>query len=413
MFSNYRSEGAPLLTDPADKIRARFTLEGVDTTVANTLRRCILAFTRSVGFRADLTDMANPGIVIRKNTSVIFNEMLAHRITLIPLAVRRLAEFDPKSMEITLSIRNTSASIMHVKASDFKIVQKSLEGEEEIPSAALFPPDPITGDTCLITTLRPASGPAVEEIDLTAFPVIGTGEKFMGFCPVAQCSYGNTEDPDPVRQEQFFFEWLAEFKKIAEPASVPPEVIAKHKVEWRTMAIQRCFKISDTTGEPNSFDFVVESVGVRPVPDIVAEGIQTVIDLVTPFASVETSSADLGITTQPVDSRMTGGIDVNIAGQEHTLGNLLQSMITAIYLDTEAPDAPITYAGYKVPHPLHKSVRLRLGIREGQAGDPATLARQVIAMAAQRAVQIFQDLARAWEARQSAGGAAGPPPATG
>ena len=413
MFTNYRPEGAALLTDPADKIRARFTLEGVDTTVANTLRRCILAFTRSVGFRADLTDTANPGIVIRKNTSVIFNEMLAHRITLIPLAVRRLAEFDPKSMEITLSIRNTSASIMHVKASDFKIMQKSLEGEEEIPSAALFPPDPITGDTCLITTLRPVAGASVEEIDLSAYPVIGSGEKFMGFCPVAQCSYGNTEDPDPVRQEQFFFDWLAEFKKIAEPASVLPEIIAKHKVEWRTMANQRCFKISDTTGEPNSFDFVIESVGVRPVPDIVAEGIQSVIDLVTPFASIETSSADLGITTQPVDSRMTGGIDVNIAGQEHTLGNLLQGMITAIYLDTEAPDAPITYAGYKVPHPLHKLVRLRLGIREGQAGDPAAIARQVIAMGAQRAVQIFQDLARAWEARQSAGGAAGPPPADG
>jgi DNA-directed RNA polymerase subunit L len=413
MFHSYSPEGAPLLTDPADKIRARFTLEGVDTTVANTLRRCILAFTKSVGFRADLTDTANPGIVIRKNTSVVFNEMLAHRITLIPLAVRRLAEFDPKSMEITLSVRNASASVMHVKASDFKIVQKNLEGEEEIPSAALFPPDPITGDTCLITTLRPATGSAVEEIDLTAYPVIGAGEQFMGFCPVAQCSYGNTEDPDPVRQDQFFYEWLAEFKKIAEPAAVPPEVIAKHKVEWRTMAIQRCFKISDTTGEPNSFDFVVESVGVRPVPDIVAEGIQAVVDLVTPFASVETPSADLGITTQPVDSRMTNGIDVNIAGQEHTLGNLLQSMITAIYLDTEAPDAPITYVGYKVPHPLHKSVRLRVGIREGQAGDPATIARQVIAMGAQRAVQIFQDLARAWEARQSAGAAAGPPPAEG
>jgi DNA-directed RNA polymerase alpha subunit len=98
MFHSYRSEGAALLTDPADRIRARFTLEGVDTTVANTLRRCILAFTKSVGFRADLTDTANPGIVIRKNTSIIFNEMLAHRITLIPLAVRRLAEFDPKSM---------------------------------------------------------------------------------------------------------------------------------------------------------------------------------------------------------------------------------------------------------------------------------------------------------------------------
>lgn len=403
MFSNYSPEGPPLLTDASEKIRARFTLEGVDTTIANTLRRCILAFTKSIGFRADLTDTANPGIAIRKNTTVIFNEMLAHRITLIPLAVQRIAEFDPKSIEFHLTVRNTNSSILHIKAADFRIVQKTLEGEEEIPSSVLFPPDPITGHTCLITSLRPAAGAAIEEIDLTAYPVIGTGEQFMGFCPVAQCSYGNTEDPDPVRQDQFFFEWLAEFKKIADPAAVPPEVVAKHKVEWRTMAVQRCFKISDVTGEPNSFDFVIESVGVRSVKDIVAEGIQAAIDLVSPFASTETPSADLGITTQPVDSRMTGGVDVNIAGQEHTLGNLLQSMITAIYLDTEAPDAPITYAAYKVPHPLHKSVRLRLGIREGIAADPAVIARQVIAMGAQRAIQIFQELARAWEARKTAG----------
>jgi len=396
MFRNYRSEGPPLLTDPDERIRARFTLEGSSTTVANTVRRCILSHTRSVGFRANLTDAANPGIIFRKNTSVIFNEMLGHRLTLLPLAVRRIDEFNPKSIECTLTVRNDSSTIMHVKAADIKIVQKTAEGEEEIPSSALFPPDPITGDTCLITSLRPASGSVAEEIDLTAYPVIGTGAQFMGFCPVSQCSYGNTEDPDPVRQEQFFFEWLAEFKKIAEPGAVPPEVVAKHKVEWATMAIQRCFKTDIATGEPNSFDFVVESVGVRPVKEIVAEGIKAVIDLVTPFANTETPSAELGITTQPVDSRMTNGIDVNIAGHEHTLGNLLQTMLTELYLDKEAPDAPIVYAGYKVPHPLHKSVRLRIGVREGVSGDPAVVARQVIAMAAQRAIQIFEDLAREW-----------------
>lgn len=405
MFRNYRSEGPPLLTDPDEKIRVRFTLEGSSTTVANTLRRCILSNTRSVSFRANLTDAVNPGIVFRKNTSVIFNEMLAHRLTLIPLAVRRIDEFDPKSIECSLKIRNDSSNLMPVTAADIKIVQKTAAEEgvgvgvgvgEEIPSSALFPPDPITGDTCLITTLRPASGTVVEEIDLTAYPVVGTGAQFMGFCPVSQCSYGNTEDPDPVRQEQFFFEWLSEFKKIAEPGAVPPEVLAKHKVEWSTMANQRCFKTDAATGEPNSFDFVIESVGIRSVKEIVAEAIQSVVTMLTPFASTETPSAELGITTQPVDSRMTNGIDVNIANHEHTLGVLLQTVLTDIYLNTEAPDAPISYAGYKVPHPLHKSVRMRIGIREGVAGDPAVIARQVIAMAAQRAIQIFEDLAREW-----------------
>jgi len=338
---------------------------------------------------------------------VIFNEMLAHRLTLVPLAVRRIDEFDPKSIECVLKIRNESPSLLHVTAADIKIIQKGGAGggaggdtgggaDEEIPSSALFPPDPITGDTCLITTLRPATGSVVEEIDLTAYPVVGTGAQFMGFCPVSQCSYGNTEDPDPVRQEQFFFEWLAEFKKIAEPGAVPPEVLAKHKVEWSTMANQRCFKTDAATGEPNSFDFVIESVGVRSIKEIVAEAIQSVITMLTPFANTETPSAELGITTQPVDSRMTNGVDVNIANHEHTLGNLLQTVLTDLYLNTEAPDAPISYAGYKVPHPLHKSVRMRIGVREGIAGDPAVIARQVIAMAAQRAIQIFEDLAREW-----------------
>jgi hypothetical protein len=39
---------------------------------------------------------------------------------------------------------------------------------------------------------------------------------------------------------------------------------------------------------------------------------------------------------------------------------------------------------------------MRIGVREGVAGDPAVIARQVIAMAAQRAIQIFEDLAREW-----------------
>ena len=162
------------------------------------------------------------------------------------------------------------------------------------------------------------------------------------------------------------------------------------------MANQRCFKTDVATGEPNSFDFVIESVGVRSVKEIVAEAIQSIITILTPFANTETPSSELGITTQPVDSRMTNGVDVNIAKHEHTLGNLLQTVLTDLYLNTEAPDAPISYAGYKVPHPLHKSVRLRIGIREGVAGDPAVIARQVIAMAAQRAIQIFEDLAREW-----------------
>ena len=409
MFRNYVESGAPLYTDPESKLTGSFILENTTSTIANTLRRCILSETRSVGFRADLTNAADPGIKIRKNTSVIFNEMLAHRLTLLPLGVRKIDEFDPKRYECLLSVKNerkgpiAPESVLHVKGADFRIREKQADGSfvdaGPAATAALFPADPLTGETSLLTTLRPQWNPEQppEEIDLTAYPVIGRGRDFMGFCPVSQCSFGNTLDEDPVRQEQFFTQWLRDFKKVEDAGSLDSAVKANYRQEWATLGIQRCFLVDPRTGEPNSFSFTVESVGIRPVPEIVAEGIRAVVELVAPYADQETPMETLGMRVQPVDSRMNG-VDVHFEGQEHTLGNLLQTLITEMYLDTEAPDSPITYVGYKVRHPLHRVMTLRIGIREGAVGDSAMIARQVITNAAEKARTIFEDLGRGWAA---------------
>jgi DNA-directed RNA polymerase subunit L len=411
MFRGYTEFGPPLLTDDSTPNSVSFTLDSTSTTVANTLRRCILSETRSVGFHADLTNAENPGVVIRKNTSVIFNEMLAHRLTLLPLGVVRVDEFDPSRYECVL--RNEGGTgIKHVTASDFRILERQADGAMadigDAAAAAMFPPDPITKQTSLILSLRSqwnTEQPA-EEIDLTAFPVLGRGRDHMGFCPVSQCSFENSLDEDPVRQEKFFTEWLVSFKKIADITTVPPDVIAAHRKEWSTMAIQRCFIINDK-GEPSSFRFTVESVGIRPVKDIVAEGIKAVVDLVAPYANAETPMADLGLTVQSSDSRMNG-IDVLFAGQEHTLGNLLQTLITELYLDNGAPDTPITYVGYKIRHPLHRIMTLRFGFAtEGDTNQKMAIARQIITAAAAKAVSIFNGLASGWASVSGSGSGSG------
>jgi DNA-directed RNA polymerase subunit L len=418
-FQNYVESGPALLTDPNTHITGQFTLNGTSSTVANTLRRCILTETRSVGFRADLTDAADPGIKIRKNTSVIFNEMLAHRITLLPLGVVRIDDFDPTRYECVLRVKNEergllgAAAVRHVTASDFVVQEKQEDGTfaplPSIASKSMFPADPITKETALLITLRPQWNPEQppEEIDLTVYPVIGTGRTFMGFSPVAQCSFGNTRDPDPVRQENFFKEWLSAFKKVDDMNAVNPELLTKYREEWNTMAVQRCFLV-DAKGEPNSFDFTVESVGVRPVKDIVAEGIRAVLILIEPYTVAETPNEDLGITVRPIDSRMNG-VDVHFEGQEHTLGALLQTLITDLYLDGEVvqPDSPITYVGYKIRHPLQRTMTLRFGFREEAIPENTTaVIRSVIAAAAQKARSIFEELGRSWVSISGGGGAA-------
>jgi DNA-directed RNA polymerase subunit L len=408
MFRNYTEDGPPLLTDPSSKIRASFILQNTSTTIANTLRRCILSETRSVGFRADLTDPKNPGIRIRKNNTSVFNEMLAHRLTLIPLGVRRIDSFDPSRYECILEQKNdtlgpiTPKTMLHVKASDFKVREKQSDNSVReltpVEISALFPADPLTGDTCLIASLRPQWGAdhPPDEIELSAYPVIGRGRDFIGFSPVSQCSFENTQDTNPTRQEEFFKRWLMDFKKITDEnmATLAPEALANFKQEWTTMAQQKCFLINER-GEPSSFTFHMESVGIRPIPDIVAEGIKSVITLLEPFVDPGVPEKEIGISILPIDSRMHG-VDVLIEGHEHTLGNLLQTMLTEMYLDTYTADSPITFAAYKVRHPLHRSVAIRLGMAESK-GDTNTIARQVISAAAQRAKTIFEDLAAAWE----------------
>jgi DNA-directed RNA polymerase subunit L len=422
MFSNYTESGTPLLTDPSRKTTGTFVLENTTSTIANTLRRCTLMNTRSAGFRADLTDATNPGVVVRKNTSVIVNEMLAHRLTLLPLGVVDIDGFDPTRYECVLRAKNerkgpiSDASILHVTAADFVVRERAAEGEGfvDVPapvSAAMFPKDPITGQASLLVSLRPqynAEQPA-EEVDLTAYPIVGTGTDHMGLCPVSQCSFQNTLDENPVRQDEFFADWVATYKKVADVKTLPPEEQAKFRQEWTTLAIQRCFKVDDT-GQPNSFTFTVESVGMRPVPDIVAEGIRAVIDLVTPYTSEGTPSAELGIHMEPPENRMKG-VNVVFGEQEHTLGNLLQTLITEMYLDAGAPDSPITFCGYRVRHPLRKEMTLTLGIRDSEVGDSGVLARKIIADAATKAREIFVELGKGWEAlvsgRAGAGGEAG------
>jgi len=418
MFRDYSEDGPTLLTDSSAKIRATFVLEDTNNTIANTIRRCILTETRSVGFRADLTKAADPGVRIRKNTSVIFNEMLAHRLTLLPLAVRNLASFDAARFECVLRVQNdtkgpiTEANLRHVKASDFIVREKDattgvFQDLTAAATAALFPADPITGDTSLLLTLRPQWNPEQppEEIDLTAYPVVGRGRDFMGFCPVSQCSFANTLDTDPARQETFFKQWLADYKKITgDTSSLPPETLESHRQEWSNMAIQRCFLV-DEKGEPNSFTFTVESIGVRPVQEIVQEGIRAAQELVSPYTDATTPATELGLTIQPANARMTG-VDVFFDEQEHTLGNLLQTYITELYLEDESMDSPITSVGYKVPHPLQRRMFLRIGIRDGAGTDSTAIARQVIASAAQRAQLVLQELSRGWAALTSTGAAA-------
>ena len=66
-----------LVENQDKKNRLIFSVKGVDTAYANTLRRIM-------GFEVPV--MAIEDVEFRKNTSILYDEMIAHRLGLIPLS---------------------------------------------------------------------------------------------------------------------------------------------------------------------------------------------------------------------------------------------------------------------------------------------------------------------------------------
>ena len=211
-FINYSESGPNLLGipvsgSPLNKIQASFRFTNTDVTTANTLRRTILTHTSSVGFRTEPYEKSDVEISI--NTTPLVNEMLAHRIGMIPICADPKT-FDTSLYEFHLDKENVTKEIIDVSASDFRVFKKSvtnpLDDPVEVDAKIFFPPDPITGDTVLITRLRPQWNPTAknERLKLKAKASISNGKENIRWSPVCQVSYEYTPNPDPAHIQTVF-----------------------------------------------------------------------------------------------------------------------------------------------------------------------------------------------------------------
>jgi DNA-directed RNA polymerase subunit L len=380
----------------------KFRLAPTDVAYANALRRVVLTEVECVAFRSEiLEDGTTSGIKILKNSTPMSNEMLAHRIGLIPIHVANPLEWDSESHTFKLNVTNDSPDSIDVVASDIKVLRVREPGEEfaPVPSVEFFHPDPYSKETVLIAVLKghmATQDPEVLSFEATA--TLGTGRENAQFIPVSQCSYAYTPDTNPERVREHFEAWLSSHKKIsAEELAQNHTKKEELEREFKTMEIARCFVINEQ-GEPNSFDFVLESVGVLDPVYIVARAIQVLQEKVTFYASVDTGDLPLNVQIRPADAKMKG-FDFVFQGEDHTLGNILQTWMDANLMDTNE----ITYVGYKVPHPLKDEMVLRVGVEDGKEHT----ARTALMKATRGLATLFKSWGADWAAL--GGTAAGPP----
>jgi DNA-directed RNA polymerase subunit L len=372
-----------------------FRMSPFHVTYANTLRRVILANVETVAFNADMTDRGTTtDVVITKNDTPMTNEMLADRAGLVPLNVKDPLNWNPDKYVFSLNVQNDGDAVRDVVAGDFVVKEVREDADEpvEVDTAQFFPPNPVTKDTCLLAVLKPKGiGQAEgERIELTAKATVGNGRKHARYIPVSQCTYTYTRDTDPVRIKDYFEKWLVKHKKI-NPRDLEANEEKKSALEreFATMEIARCFMV-DERGEPNSFDFVVESVGVLEVPYIIRRACDIVEGMCLRYSNISKGDIPEEITIQPADSSILG-FDFLMKGHDHTFGNLIQTWIVE-ELILKRKDTRVNYAGYKVPHPLRDEMVIRVGVTDGKEAT----ARAVLEEAVRGCAAIFQGVRDEW-----------------
>ena len=186
-----------------------------------------------------------------------------------------------------------------------------------------------------------------------------------------------------------FVNWLNDAKKIGGDLDKESDRYQALEREFNTMQIKRCYKRNDK-GEPDSFDFTVETAGVLPVHYIVERACEVGENMCSRYVNLANGELPSEISISPADARIVG-YDFLIRGHDHTLGNLLQTWLVEHHLEGEV-EPKITYAGYKVPHPLRDEMVLRIGVEDGEEAT----ARMALSKAAMGCVDMFQKMRNVW-----------------
>ena len=334
----------------------------------------------TVAFRADMNEKgATTDVVILKNSTPMTNEMLAHRIGLIPIHADAKT-WSPEKYTFTMKLKNEGSEKMIVTTDLITVLD---EGGIQVPSSQFFHPDPITKQFIILSVLRglTTKDDIPEEIEWTAKATVGRGRENARFIPASQASYEYTRDPDPEKRKEYFEKWLMAHKKIVPEALVGDE--SKRKAlesEFDTMEVARCY-IQDERGEPKRFDFTVESVGIMKPESIVLRAID---EIVAKCHKYETLPAD--VVVQPANAQILG-FDFIFRGEDHSLGNLLQTWI----IENEMTDE-INYCGYYVPHPLQDEMIVRIGVADGKE----VTARDVVMKATKSCALMFESWKAEW-----------------
>jgi DNA-directed RNA polymerase subunit L len=320
----------------------KFTLSGVNVSLANAVRRIILNDIDTVVFRTET--YGDNMCTIAVNTGRLHNEILKQRLSCIPIHSTKLDELPGKYI-LEINEKNETDSMMFVTTEHFKI--KNKETNEYMGKAdvnRIFPMDLLSNHYIDFCRLRPKIGDIPgEQIKLTCeFSIANAGVSSM-FNVVSKCAYGNTIDADAAKEA-----WTEKENKMRSDGSTIEE-IEYVKKNFYLLDAQRHFK-------KDSFDFVIETVGVFTNNEIVKKACAIMQSKLLDFNdSVEENN----VLIEPSVVTMENSYDVILKNEDYTLGKALEFYLYENFYNSKE-NKKLNFCGFKKLHPHDSTSCLRL-----------------------------------------------------
>lgn len=156
-----------------DETFARFTLSGVNAAFANAFRRAMIS---------EVPSLAIEDVLIYDNTSALFDEMLAHRLGLIPLET----DLDLYGMKSTCSCEGAGCpNCMAV----YTLSVEGAEGSTLVYSRDLIPQNPNAAP--VDPNIPIVKLEKDQKVVLEARAQLGTGREHVKWEPTLSCGYKN------------------------------------------------------------------------------------------------------------------------------------------------------------------------------------------------------------------------------
>ncbi|XP_062375973.1 DNA-directed RNA polymerases I and III subunit RPAC1 [Sardina pilchardus] len=274
-----------------DENTMEFDMVGIDASIANAFRRILLA---------EIPTMAVEKVFIYNNTSIIQDEILAHRLGLIPIkADPRLFEYrnagDEEGTEIdTIQLQLKVKCTMNPRAAkdsadprelylNHMVYSKDMKWMPIGNQADVFAEagiGPVYGDI-LLAQLRPG-----QELDIVMHCVKGVGKDHAKFSPVATASYRLL--PEITLLQPVEGEKAERLKRCFTPGVIEVENkdgkqvarVANSRQDTCSREVLRHDDLKDLVKlgrVRDHFIFSVESTGILPPDVLVSEAINVLL----------------------------------------------------------------------------------------------------------------------------------------